>query len=51
MRKLGRLATVLLLGAMLLAGCNGKTGTPAKTEEMTGTGTGTREEQTTARKT
>lgn len=49
MRKLGRLATVLLLGAMLLAGCNGKTGTPAKTEEMTGTGTGTREEQTTAR--
>lgn len=49
MRKIGRLATVLLLGAMLLAGCNGKTGTPAKTEEMTGTGTGTREEQTTAR--
>ena len=49
MRKLGRLATVLLLGAMLLAGCNGKTGTPAKTEEMTGTSTGTREEQTTAR--
>lgn len=48
-KKMGRLMTVLLLGVMLLAGCNGKTGMPAKTEEMIGTSTSAREEQTATR--